>query len=101
MRNSIPFFERLIRVLKDCAGQVREAISVNCAELALPMAGRQRIDIGVTATGADDALRPAANNEVLNAIRLSLEQRVELRCGQTSRLSVCSAECADWAQDAR
>jgi hypothetical protein len=83
VRDSVPIFQRLIRVLKDCTGQVREAIAVYCADFALPMmAGCERIDLGVTATGAGNALRPSADNQICNAVILSLKQRVELCCGQ-------------------
>jgi hypothetical protein len=84
-RDSVPVFQRLIGVLKDCAGQVREAITCGAtggAHGALPMvAGSERVDLGVAATRAVNALRPAAGHQVHNAIVLSLKQRVELgRC---------------------
>lgn len=82
MRNSEPIFERLIRVLKNCAGQVRETIAVRRALAALPMmTGRQSIDLGVAAARAYDLARPSTDNEITNAIVLSLKQRIELRCG--------------------
>jgi hypothetical protein len=82
VRDSIPIFQRLIRVLKDCAGQVREAIAINRANFALPVVSRgQRIDLGVTATRTSDALRPTPDYQIRNAIVLSLKQRIELgRC---------------------
>jgi hypothetical protein len=85
VRDSVPVFQGLIRVLKDCAGQVREAITCGATRSthsALPMvAGGKGIDLEVTAAGASYALRPAARHEVNNAIVLSLKQRVELgRC---------------------
>ena len=82
---SIPVFERLICVLKDCAGQMREAIaSVRSALIALPM---PRIALqfwrdDCAAARAANAFRPTARNEVLNAIVFGLKERVELRCGQ-------------------
>jgi hypothetical protein len=83
--DSVPIFQRLIRVLKDCAGQVREAITCGAARSAhgaLPMvAGGECIDLGVTATWASYALRPAPRHKVNDAIIFGLKQRVELgRC---------------------
>jgi hypothetical protein len=83
VRDSVPIFERLIRVLKDCAGQVRESIAINRANFALPMmAGCERIDLGIAATRAGNPRRPAANYQICNAIVLGLKQRVELRRSQ-------------------
>ena len=79
-------FQRLVRVLKDCAGQVREAIagrSAGCALRALPvMPGGERIDLGIAAARAEDAFRPAARYQIADAVALGLKQRVELRRGQ-------------------
>jgi hypothetical protein len=85
VRDSIPIFQRLIRVLKDCAGQVRETITCGAAGgayRALPMvAGGEGIDLEITAARARNAIRPAPDYKVRNAIVLSLKQRVELgRC---------------------
>jgi hypothetical protein len=85
VRDSVPIFQRLIRVLKDCAGQVREAITCGAARSAygtLPMmAGGEGVDLHVTAAGARNTLRPAAGHQIHNAIVLSFKQRVELgRC---------------------
>ena len=85
VRDSVPIFQRLIRVLKDCAGQLREAIACGASRSALsalPMMARgQRIDLGVTATRTSDAMRPTAGHEIHNAIVLSFKQRIELgRC---------------------
>jgi hypothetical protein len=78
--DSVPIFQRLIRVLKDCAGQVREAIAVHSTDFALPMmAGSERIDFSVAAARTGDPLGPPANYQIRNAIVLSLKQRVELR----------------------
>jgi hypothetical protein len=84
MRDSVPIFQRLIRVLKDCAGQVRETVALVCAGIALPMESHCRygIDAPGTTARALNALRPSASNQISNAIFLSLKQRVELRCGQ-------------------
>jgi hypothetical protein len=85
VRDSVPIFQRLIRVLKDCAGQVREAITcgtARCAYRALPMvAGSEGIDLEVTAARAGNALWPSPRYQINDAIVLSLKQRVELgRC---------------------
>ncbi len=85
MRDSEPILQRLIRVLKDCAGQVREAVaSVGCARIALPVP-RPALQFGgnnrATAR-ATDAFRPAPRDQVSNAIILSLKECVELFGGQ-------------------
>jgi len=83
VRDSKPILQWLICVLKDCAGQVREAIAVHGALSALPMmTGRERIDFRIAATGADNLTVPTAGDQVVDAIVLSLKKRVELRCGQ-------------------
>jgi hypothetical protein len=86
VNNAKPVFERLIRVLKDCAGQVREAIASRTAGRtlrALPMmAGCERINLGIAATRANDAFRPTANDQISDAVFRRLKQRIELRGGQ-------------------
>jgi hypothetical protein len=84
MRDSVPIFQRLIRVLKDCAGQVREAIAIVCASVALPVERHCRDGINTfgAASRAVDAFWPAPHHQIPDAIFLSLKQRVELRCGQ-------------------
>jgi hypothetical protein len=77
----VPVFERLIRVLKDCAGQVREAVALIRASVALPfeLHSGDFIDAGRIAARATDALGPAPHNQISNAIFLGLKQFVELR----------------------
>jgi hypothetical protein len=83
MGDSEPIFQRLIGVLKDGFGQVREAITVRRAFFALPMmTGGKRIDLGIATARANDAFRPAARYQVLDAIVVSLKHRVELLGGQ-------------------
>jgi hypothetical protein len=84
VRDSIPIFERLIRVLKDCAGQVREAIALVCASVALPVERhcRDGIDAFGAASRAANAFWPAPHYQISNAIFLSLKQLIKLRCGQ-------------------
>ena len=85
MGDSIPILQRLIRVLKDCAGQVREAVArFRRALVALPMpwVALQFGRFWGPATRAHDAVWPAAHNKICNAIVLSLKHRVELRDGQ-------------------
>jgi len=84
VRDSVPIFQRLIRVLKDCPGQLREAIALVCASVALPPEGhrRNRIDLLRPAARAVNAFWPPASDQVPNAIVLSLKHRVELRWGQ-------------------
>ncbi len=81
-----PVLQRLIRVLEYCSGQVREAITgrpARSALRALPMmAGGERIDLGIAATRANDAFRPAARDQIADAILLGLKERIELCCGQ-------------------
>jgi hypothetical protein len=85
MGDSIPIFQRLIRVLKDCPGQVREAIaSIGRTRIALPVpriAFQFRGGHSATARAAN-ALWPAARYQVSDAIILSLKERVELLGGQ-------------------
>jgi hypothetical protein len=45
------------------------------------MAGSKRIDLEVSAAGANDAIRPPADNQVSDAVVLALKQRVELLDG--------------------
>jgi hypothetical protein len=85
VRDSEPILEGLIRVLKDCAGQVREAIAgVRGASVALPMP-RIALQLGgsnCAAARATDAFWPAARDQVSNAIVLGLKERIELLGGQ-------------------
>jgi hypothetical protein len=83
VNDAIPIFEWFIRVLKDCAGQMGEAIAVRRALFALPMmAGSQGVDLGIAAARADDGFGPAARNQIVDAIFFGLKQRIELRCAQ-------------------
>jgi len=84
MGDSVPIFQRLIRVLEDCPGQVRETIALVRASIALPVESHRRdgIDSLRATTRTTDALRPSASDQVPDAIVLRLEQRIELRCGQ-------------------
>ena len=61
-----PVAERLVRVLKDRAGNDRKPIAVRGALLALPMplARRQVIDGGIAATRAVNAIGPAAGLQI-------------------------------------
>jgi hypothetical protein len=85
VRDSVPILQRLIRVLKDCAGQVREAIArLGGALIALPMP-RVALQLGRLrrpTTRANDALWPSAHDQIRNTIILCLKHRVELRGGQ-------------------
>jgi len=84
MRDSEPVFQRLIRVLKDCAGQVREAVALFCASVALPVEFHcpDRIHALRAAPRATDAIGPAANDQVSDTIVLGLKERIELLGGQ-------------------
>jgi hypothetical protein len=81
VRDSIPVFQRLIRVLKDCAGQVRESIALIRASIALPfeLHGRDFIDAHRIATRAADTLGPSPRHQIPDAIILCFKQFVELR----------------------
>jgi hypothetical protein len=83
VNNFVPVAKRLVCILKYCTSQMREAVAIRRALLALPMMARsKRVNLWIAAARANDAFGPAARNEVLDAIILSLKHRVELRCGQ-------------------
>jgi hypothetical protein len=85
VNDAIPVFERLVCILKDRSGQMREAVaSLRRALIALPM---PRIALqfwrdNCATTRAADAFRPAASYQISDAIVFGLKERVELRCGQ-------------------
>lgn len=82
MSDAIPVTQRLIGVLKDRARHVREAITVLCAHLALPvMAGRQRITFAVAAARTSNALGPAPRDQIGNAGGFIRKHRLELSDG--------------------
>jgi hypothetical protein len=94
VRDAVPVFQRLIRVLKDCAGQVRETIALVCAGVALPLEGhcRDRIYLLRIAARAADAFRPTPRDQILDAIVLSLKQFVKLLgCQLVDRLRMLCA----------
>lgn len=65
MRNSKPVLERLVRVLKDCAGQMRETTAVRRELAALPMmTGRKRIDFWVAAARTGNLTIPSASDQI-------------------------------------
>lgn len=79
-----PVFQRLVRVLKDCAGEVREAIASRAARrafraLPMPFVRGQVIDRVIAAARAADPLRPAARDQIGAAIVLCLKEGIELR----------------------
>ena len=86
VNDTIPVSQGLVRVLKDCAGQIRKAITRRTAGRALRalpmMAGRERIDLGIAATRANRTFRPAASNQVRDAMFFVWEQFFELANGQ-------------------
>jgi hypothetical protein len=82
MDDAKPFAKRLVRVLKNGARDVREAIAIHLARFALPMkAGRQRVDLGIAATRAVNAVRPASRHEIGAARLLVNKRRFELSDG--------------------
>jgi hypothetical protein len=80
VRDSVPIFQRLIRVLKDCAGQMREAIAFIGASIALPFKVHRGdfINTRGTASWAANALWPTSCYQIPDAIILSLKQIFEL-----------------------
>jgi len=66
MRDLEPITERLVGVLKDRSDQNREPIAVRGTLLALPMplASFEVIDLGIAATRAMHAVRPAAGLQI-------------------------------------
>ena len=82
MGNAEPVAERLIRVLKDGASNVRKAIAVNLASLALPVIARcQRVNLLIATARAANAIRPAPRDQVAAAIFLIGKRRFELSDG--------------------
>jgi len=81
MRDSIPILQRLIRVLEDCPGQVRESIAFIRAGVALPTKFhcRDRIDLCRAASRAMNALWPAPSYKVADAIFFGFKKFIELR----------------------
>ena len=86
MNDTKPILERLVRVFKDCAGEMRKAIAgrpAGSALRALPvMAGREGVNLGIAAARADDSLRPSANDQVSAAMIFVREQLIELHRSQ-------------------
>src|SRR5579863_3023086 len=83
MNDAEPVAERLVRVLENRLGQMREAIAVGGALFALPMmAGGERIDLGVAAARAVDPFGPAPRDKVSPAMLFVREQRLELSDGE-------------------
>jgi hypothetical protein len=79
VRDAEPLAERLVRVLKDRARNMREAIAVHLASLALPvMAGCQSVNLGVAATRAMNAVRPSPRDQINAASFLIGERRLKL-----------------------
>lgn len=81
MGDAEPVAERFVRVLKDGARNVREAIaSVRSALVALPLEGHgaDRKHFGVAAARADHAIRPTACDQVSLASFLIGKRRFEL-----------------------
>jgi hypothetical protein len=81
MDDAIPFAQGLVRVLKNRAGNVREAIGgLRRAIIALPPVRHcsERLGIG-SAARALDAFRPTARDQVRLASVLIGERRLELR----------------------
>jgi hypothetical protein len=66
-----------VRVLKDGASNMGEPMAIFGALLAPPMiAGSQRIDLGIAATGANDSIRPAAGDQICPAMLLIWEHGI-------------------------
>jgi hypothetical protein len=78
--NSVPVFQRLIRVLKDCAGKMRESVALIGASVALPLEFHRGdfIDPRGIASRAADALGPTPRHQIPDAIIFSLKQFLEL-----------------------
>ena len=75
-----PFAKRLVRVLKNGARDMREAITVHLASFALPVTARcQRVDLGIAATRAMNAIRPAPRDQIGTTGFLINKCRFELR----------------------
>jgi hypothetical protein len=81
MNDAIPFAKRLVSVLKNSSSDNGEPIAAWQACLALPMeglVGRSVIKIGIAATRAMDAIRPATRDKIRATRRLIGEQFFEL-----------------------
>jgi pimeloyl-ACP methyl ester carboxylesterase len=86
-----PIAQRLIRVLEDRAGKVREAIAGRAAGSALralpmPLAGFEVIDAGIAATRAVDPVRPALGDKVSAASVFVWKHYLELGDGHLNNL---------------
>jgi hypothetical protein len=85
MHNAEPLAKRLIRILKDGPGKVREAvagIAARCADRALPMvAAFEAVDLGIVATRALDAFRPSPSDQIGPASLFVRERGLELANG--------------------
>jgi hypothetical protein len=86
VRDAEPIPERFIRIFKNRSGKVRKAIAGITARgalrtLPMPNAAMEFIHSRVAAARAYHAVRPTPNDKVLDAVVLSPEQRVKLRCG--------------------
>jgi len=89
MNDAIPITKRLIGVFENRSRDNREPIAVRRACPALPMeelVGRRVIEIGIAATRATDAIRPATRNEIRATRGLIGEQFFEL----------CRRKLMDW-----
>jgi hypothetical protein len=88
MNDAIPIAERLIRILENRSGDDGESIAIRRALFALPMpfAGFEVIDLGIAATRAMNAIRPAPRVQVCLASFLIGEHGLELRDGQLVNL---------------
>jgi hypothetical protein len=84
MSDAEPLAERLIRILKDCARDMREAIaSVRSALIALPFEGHRsnRKYFGIATARANHALRPTARDQIRLASIFIREHRLKLSDG--------------------
>jgi hypothetical protein len=88
MNDAIPIEERLVRILENRSGDDGESIAIRRALFALPMpfAGFEVIDLGIAATRAMNAIRPAPRVQVCLASFLIGEHGLELRDGQLVNL---------------
>jgi hypothetical protein len=83
MGDAEPIAERLIRVLEDGPGDMREPVAVRGALFALPMplARFQVIDLRIAAPGAMHAIGPPTGNQIGLASIFIREGRIELSGG--------------------
>lgn len=81
MHDAEPLAQGLVRVLEDGPGDMREAVALSGASVALPFeshrADRKHFDVSTARAG--NAARPAASNEILRAGLFIGERRFELR----------------------